>query len=336
MALSAQCPFTVKLHLHCETPTAVFLLLQHARGGLLCDYLTPLKRRQQQRSSVTSKRQCYLHNLRDTKVNKGIINPCHSSNYARDNQKANIILVGSKQEKEGSNGTAYADTERSTIRCQKKEDLKMWQESDSFSLDKKYGENISGSCKKPSTFALLDEYFSSPSQKSIESYVRVWMAEIILALAHLHSNGIICRDLHLRNILISDEGHVLLTHFSVWEDVNEESDLFMLEEEYCAPELFRLEGVTPAADWWSVGALFYEILTGQALRRNHPCGIQSHTEIETASNLSAEASALIRELLVVSPSERLGSGVNGLEDIKSHPFFSSVDWSSLKSNDYQN
>lgn len=114
-------------------------------------------------------------------MKKKIIHPCHSRNE-RDNQKTEFLVIGSRQEKEGTNSTADHDTERSTI-CQKKEEGKM----------KNYGENISGSARKTSTFALLDEYFSSPSQKSIESCVRTWMAEIILALAHLHSNGIICR-----------------------------------------------------------------------------------------------------------------------------------------------
>jgi len=43
------------------------------------------------------------------------------------------------------------------------------------------------------------------------------------------------RDLNPKNVLLSESGHVLLSHFSTWIDVNDEYDLFSLELNYCAP-----------------------------------------------------------------------------------------------------
>lgn len=117
-------------------------------------------------------------------MNKRLINPCYSGNESDTHgQKSNFLVTGSRQETEASCATAYPDNKQSNVLFRKKQDLKI----------KISDENSSSSAKKPSTLAFLDEFFSSPSPKSIESYLRIWMAEIVLALAHLHSHGIICR-----------------------------------------------------------------------------------------------------------------------------------------------
>jgi hypothetical protein len=159
--------------------------------------------RQHQQNSATSKSQCYVHNLKETEVNKGSSQTSrHNLGIcSKDNQSLKPPQVSAtrldEQEKESTRNT---NVENENISCnsQKKDDVNIGTKNDKLnannpSIDKKDSKNLSVCGKKGSVFALLDEYFCSANQKSIESYVRVWMAEIILGLAHLHSNGIICR-----------------------------------------------------------------------------------------------------------------------------------------------
>lgn len=46
-------------------------------------------------------------------------------------------------------------------------------------------------------------------------------------------------------------------------------------------------------------------------------------------NLSSEAQSLLRALFKRNPQNRLGAGPNGIEDIKRHEFFATMDWASL-------
>ncbi|XP_077394849.1 ribosomal protein S6 kinase-like 1 isoform X2 [Festucalex cinctus] len=69
-----------------------------------------------------------------------------------------------------------------------------------------------------------------------ESEVRVWGAQILLALESLHQQGILCRDLNPRNVLLTSNGKVCLTFFGQWSEVQSEINCDAMEQMYCAPE----------------------------------------------------------------------------------------------------
>ncbi|XP_072221991.1 ribosomal protein S6 kinase-like 1 [Leuresthes tenuis] len=162
-----------------------------------------------------------------------------------------------------------------------------------------------------------------------ESEVRVWGAQILLALESLHQQGILCRDLNPRNILLTSNGKVCLTFFSQWSEVQSEISSKAMEQMYCAPEIGGVSRATEACDWWSLGALLFELLTGMPLWQLHPAGIHSHTQLIIPDHLSAAAASLLTELLQFDAGYRLGSGGGGVCDIKCHPFFSGVSWKAL-------
>ncbi|XP_035530146.1 uncharacterized protein rps6kl1 [Morone saxatilis] len=177
---------------------------------------------------------------------------------------------------------------------------------------------------------------SGPTDKAMqtcwglpEAEVRVWGAQILLALESLHQQGILCRDLNPRNVLLTSNGKVCLTFFGQWSEVQSEICSRAMEQMYCAPEIGGVSRVTEACDWWSLGALLFELLTGMPLWQLHPAGIHSHTQLLIPNHLSTAAASLLTELLQFDAGYRLGSGGGGVSDIKCHPFFSAVSWKAL-------
>ncbi|XP_048346726.1 ribosomal protein S6 kinase delta-1 isoform X1 [Sphaerodactylus townsendi] len=179
-------------------------------------------------------------------------------------------------------------------------------------------------------FQDLDERLALTSRFYIpEGCVQRWAAELVVALDALHQEGIVCRDLNPNNILLNDRGHIQLTYFSRWSEVEDSCDNDAIERMYCAPEVGAVFEESEACDWWSLGALLFELLSGKTLMECHPAGINTHTTLNVPDHISEEARSLLQQLLQFNAVERLGAGVAGVEDIKSHPFFVSIDWAEL-------
>ena len=102
--------------------------------------------------------------------------------------------------------------------------------------------------------------------KFSEEKAGFYIAELILALEHLHKNGVIYRDLKPENILIDKDGHIKLTDFGLSkigiDDKNPNAYTICGTAEYLAPEIVNNQGYTKAVDFWSLGSLFYEMLAG--------------------------------------------------------------------------
>ncbi|XP_034283691.1 ribosomal protein S6 kinase delta-1 isoform X3 [Pantherophis guttatus] len=179
-------------------------------------------------------------------------------------------------------------------------------------------------------FQDLDERLALTSRFYLpEGCVQRWAAEMVVALDALHREGIVCRDLNPNNILLNDRGHIQLTYFSRWSEVEDSCDNDAIERMYCAPEVGVVFEETEACDWWSLGALLFELLTGTTLLECHPAGINTHTCLNLPDHISEEARSLLQQLLQFNSVERLGAGIAGVDDIKAHPFFATIDWTEL-------
>ncbi|XP_071553758.1 ribosomal protein S6 kinase alpha-5 isoform X1 [Temnothorax nylanderi] len=172
-----------------------------------------------------------------------------------------------------------------------------------------------------------------------EDAVRFYIGEIILALERLHDLGVIYRDIKLENILLDKEGHLVLTDFGLSKEFlpherngNARTYSFCGTIEYMAPEVVKAgpNGHDIAVDWWSVGVLTFELLTGASpftvegeknnqqeisrrILKNDPPPMPSH--------MSANVSDFITRLLVKDPRQRLGGGPRDAKELKEHPFF---------------
>ena len=105
--------------------------------------------------------------------------------------------------------------------------------------------------------------------------------------------------------------------------------------DYIAPEVIRQKGYGQEIDWWSLGVIMFEMMIGYP-----PFFSESSTEtckkildwkntlnIRPEANISKEAEDILRKL-ITDPENRLG--VNGADEIKSHPFFKGIDWNHIK------
>jgi serine/threonine protein kinase len=168
-----------------------------------------------------------------------------------------------------------------------------------------------------------------------------YAAEITLAIAYVHNLDIVYRDLKPENVLLDSRGHVRLTDFGLSkEGISNSSsgaNSFCGTPEYLAPEILNRQGHGRAVDWWSLGALLYEMLTGlppfycrdreklfEKIRRG---------TLEYPKYLSPRAQVILRGLLTKDPRRRLGSGPNDAEDIKVQEFFSELNWEKLMKGD---
>ncbi|EED19512.1 cAMP-dependent protein kinase-like, putative [Talaromyces stipitatus ATCC 10500] len=170
-----------------------------------------------------------------------------------------------------------------------------------------------------------------------EARAKFYIAELILALQHLHDHDIVYRDLKPENILLDANGHIALCDFGLSKanlTKNDTTNTFCGTTEYLAPEvLLDEQGYTKMVDFWSLGVLVFEMCCGwspfyaedtQQMYKNIAFGKVRFPR----DALSTEGRNFVKGLLNRNPKHRLGAKDDAKELI-AHPFFHDIDWQAL-------
>ena len=179
-------------------------------------------------------------------------------------------------------------------------------------------------------------YHMHEARKFDFELTQFYISEIVLALDYLHKNNMVYRDLKPENILLDSKGHIKITDFGLSKILNSSKDkAFTIcgTPQYLAPEVFINQGYDKNVDWWSLGCLIYEMLTGRlpfSIKRGNRINLDIYKQkLKFPRYLNEDAIDLISKLLVFEPKKRLGYGKDGTENIKNHPFFEEINWDDI-------
>eukprot|EP00611_Tribonema_gayanum_P009224 TRINITY_DN18994_c0_g1_i1.p1 TRINITY_DN18994_c0_g1~~TRINITY_DN18994_c0_g1_i1.p1 ORF type:complete len:896 (-),score=107.08 TRINITY_DN18994_c0_g1_i1:129-2816(-) len=171
-----------------------------------------------------------------------------------------------------------------------------------------------------------------------------FMAEVVEAVGHLHSRGIVHRALSPEAVLLDGNGHICLTDFAAAKDQvhNATGVCFTVcgKDPYSAPEVqLGARGHGLAVDWWSLGIIMYKMLTGKVPLPTVMIPDLDET-IEAVLRgvpeyVGPRSQAFMESLMQINPARRLGSSRRGAQDVKDHAIFAHLDWSTVTSRAYQ-
>ena len=166
--------------------------------------------------------------------------------------------------------------------------------------------------------------------QTLQAFIKSWgaaapgtaasiVAQVAEALDFAHSKGVIHRDLKPSNIMLLQDGTAKVMDFGIARARRFEgltaTGAFLGTPEYVAPEIVEGHGVEPRSDLYSLGVVFYELLTGQrpftgdtgfaVLKKQ--CNEEAQPPSQIQAGIPAELEAIVRRLLAKTPEGRLAS-----------------------------
>ncbi|KAI9495555.1 kinase-like domain-containing protein [Zychaea mexicana] len=148
-----------------------------------------------------------------------------------------------------------------------------------------------------------------------EEVARFYIAELV---QHLHSLGIVYR-------------HVLLTDFVLSKQAlgaDGKANTICGTAEYMAPEILMEMHYDKSVDWWTLGILMFEMLTGdtpfRANNKKKTLDAIQNKKLNVPYYVTNDGKDLLNRLLRKNPNGRLGSGNDGTKRVKSHRWFRKI------------
>lgn len=168
-----------------------------------------------------------------------------------------------------------------------------------------------------------------------ELRAKFYAAQVLLGLEHVHSKGVIYRDMKLENILLDHQGHCRLSDLGLAVVTKVKYKGYAGTPGYTAPEMIKQRLYGPAVDIFSYGVMLYRMLCG-----TKPFKGKQEADLDKAvcekkpdfkeKLFTEEAKDLLMNLMQKKPEQRLGCGPKGIDEIKEHLFFKSIDWGLLE------
>lgn len=156
-------------------------------------------------------------------------------------------------------------------------------------------------------------------------------------LEYVHSLDVVYRDLKPENLLLDEKGFLKVCDFGFAKVVTDRTYTLCGTPEYLAPELVQGRGHGKGVDWWALGVLIYEMLSGYSPFADH----EANEQVTIYKNIlrgtlrfpsalkDLPAKDIVKKLLTANPSQRLGCLKGGASDVRHHEFFRKVDWVAL-------
>jgi serine/threonine protein kinase len=177
------------------------------------------------------------------------------------------------------------------------------------------------------------------------SAVKFYTANVLLAFKHIHARGIAYRDLKPENLLLDHRGYLKMIDFGFAKKFpfvsngqkHDKTYTLCGTPEYLAPEIVMSKGYDVGVDYWALGCLLYELyLARTPFQAEYTTKIfqniiAAEKVLSFPRGMDPQHVALIKKLLTVNPAFRLGTLSGGIGDILRDPFFSSLDWSAITS-----
>lgn len=191
-------------------------------------------------------------------------------------------------------------------------------------------------CPNGDLFDLIER---QPQGKIDEADAKIFCAQLLLAVEHVHAHGVVHRDIKLENILVADDGSLKLTDFGFATHVDSMTHANGMSGRcwtlcgtplYMSPEMALQKGHGKPTDYWSLGVVLFELMAGDP-PFNGDDDLSIYTRIIESKvvypkQMSHDAVALLSSLLQKDISCRAGCLAEGTKDIKLHPFCAGIDW----------
>lgn len=154
-----------------------------------------------------------------------------------------------------------------------------------------------------------------PNNRFDEKKLRSAFSQLVVGVMALHANYVIHRDLKPSNVMVNDEGQVVLLDFGLVLEMDQGSIYETAHgisgtPAYMAPEQAAVADVTPSSDWYAVGVMLYEALTGRLPFQGSTLEILQRKQVADPAplseipNLPEDLSALCLKLLERYPEQR--------------------------------